>query len=696
MKFIYASQDMTDLKNAQRNCWLLTNGLGGYMSTTSAFGVNRCDHGILVEAESAPNKRNMLVHRIQEKLKLGNDEIYLSTQEFSDATPAENGYRHMTSFVVDDCLPEWTYFYKGIQVIRRCCMEYEKNTSLIIYEITNMGDKEAVFSAIPFITCKPKGQTLKVNKSSPIPVLSQLRPFRADKTEPACMEMTTCKLIFEGHQIQIASNGHIDSFPPVCQHLYYSFDVRDGRTACGDTWGTVRLQASIPAGAKSNLFICFTSEDTFPDYLPEHAEDGFTAFRRRQKSLLSKAAFTDPLARQLVLSADAYLSRKDSTGGKTLLAGYPFFGDWGRDTMISLPGCILETGQYEAAKEILSTFLTYEKDGLLPNLFPDGDEKPMYNSVDAPLLLINALYLYEKATGDASLIRSHWARLVNILEKYEHGTHYGIYMDKDGLIHAGEGLMQLTWMDVCVDGFLPTPRHGKPVEINAYWYNALRIMAEWAQREEVLSGINKQKLSRHWHQLADLVRDSFRESFWIPDKGYLRDVISDKDTGWESASSADEQIRCNQIWTITLPYTMLTREQEKQIVSVVGQHLFTPCGLRTLTPEDADFHPSYGGSLYARDTAYHQGTVWPYPLGAYYLAFLKTRKYSQAAVRQVRHSMLSMEALLREGCVGQIAEIYDGLYPGESRGCFAQAWSAGELLRVYRVLETWEAQYEIQ
>jgi predicted glycogen debranching enzyme len=250
-------------------------------------------------------------------------------------------------------------------------------------------------------------------------------------------------------------------------------------------------------------------------------------------------------------------------------------------------------------------------------------------------------------------------------------------MDTDGLIAAGQGMDQVTWMDVCVEGILPTPRHGKPVEINAYWYNALKIMAQLAP----LCG----ESGEYYDALAEKTAASFRRQFWL-EEGYLKDVIS--------GTEADRQIRCNQIWALTMPFTILDREQEKKIVDTVYRHLYTPCGLRTLSPEDPQFQPHYGGSQKKRDLAYHQGTVWPFPLGAYYLAYLKVNDWNESAKKTVYQQLDALESALREGCVGQLPEIYEGLNPGASQGCFAQAWSVGELLRVYEALEKGDL-YEI-
>ena len=314
----------------------------------------------------------------------------------------------------------------------------------------------------------------------------------------------------------------------------------------------------------------------------------------------------------------------------------------------------------------------------MPNLFPEGESDPMYNTVDAALLLFSGVYEYVRKSGDEAFIAEAWPVLERIISAYKKGTHFGIYMDKDGLICAGQGLDQVTWMDVRVGEILPTPRHGKPVEINAYWYSALRIMAEFAAKLG--------KDGDAYNSLAEQVKAAFVDAFWMADKQYLKDVIS--------GTQVDEQLRCNQIWAVTQPFTMLSPEQEKAVVDAVYAHLYTPCGLRTLSPEDAQYHPIYAGPMVERDMAYHQGTTWVFPLGAYYLAYLKLHGNTAEAAQAVREALTPMAATLREGCIGQLPEIYNGDAPAVSRGCFAQAWSVGEILRVYEAIEAIENKEE--
>ena len=353
----------------------------------------------------------------------------------------------------------------------------------------------------------------------------------------------------------------------------------------------------------------------------------------------------------------------------TIIAGYPFFADWGRDTMIALPGCTLTTGRYQDAKSILRTFAANEKDGLMPNLFPENGAPPRYNTVDAALLFVNCLWLYHRRTGDDAFVREVWPVAERILDKYRTGTRHGIRMDGEGLLHAGEGLDQVTWMDVRIGDHLPTPRHGCPVEVNAYWYNALRVMARLAP----LAGADGTGYDRQ----ADQTGEAFRRAFWMPEEHRLQDVVCD------APSPAETQLRCNQIWAVSMPFTPLTRAQAAGVVDSVEQALWTPCGLRTLSPDDPEFHPEYGGPQRLRDLAYHQGTVWPFPLGGYYLARLRLG----VPAARVQADLDLLLPALREGCLGQLPEIYDGAVPGISRGCFAQAWSVGELLRACEAVE---------
>ena len=642
MRFVYGKQDMRTLTRSQEMGYMLTNGLGGYSSVMAGFGVPRCDQGILVAAVKAPNVRINMVHRLREKLTVGDKELFLSTQEFADGTPAEEGYRHIASFEYET-LPCWSYDVWGVRVVRRVVMQFESNTAVVLYSIENNSGKEVSLDVTPFLKFVPRENIVEEKKDF---------TYRRGVVTA------------DGYTLYIRTAAQLSKIKPIWNWVAYPEDAKDGRPDKGMTGACCHAVQTVAPGETVNFEISFSL-----DSKKVSGERLVKLHNARCKKLISAAGLKDAMARQLVLAADAYIARRDSTNGKTILAGYPLFSDWGRDTMISLPGCCLSTGRFEDAKSILRTFLAYERNGLVPNLFPEGDCQPMYNTVDAALLLIDAVWQYYTRTQDAEFVKEAWPVMERIVTHYKNGTDHCISMDTDGLIRAGGGLDQVTWMDVRVNDILPTPRHGKPVEINAYWYNALKIM-------EAFCAITNCDPAPY-ADLAAQVKTSFVKTFYMEDKGYLKDVIS--------GTYNDEQLRCNQIWAVSMPFTMLSKEQERSVVDTVRRHLYTPCGLRTLSPEDPEYHPNYGGDMVSRDMAYHQGTTWVFPMGAYYLAYLKT--YGKEAAGYVRRQLDALEPMLREGCAGQLPEIYEGDFPTESKGCFGQAWSVGEMLRVFEAIE---------
>ena len=644
MEFIYQANELKSATNARKNTFLLTNGLGGYASVNGVYSSPRCDQGILVAAEKAPNVRINLVHRISEKLFCADSAYFLSSQDFADGTPYEDGYRWLRKYAID-YTPVWNYEVDDVMVERHLCMEYGKNTSALIYHIENNGYQPCTLVLRPYFKFAPKEEAVRQRKRL----------------------LYAGGVVVEGERrVKILTDGDLFETEPDTQWLAYAEDAKDGRPAKGMAFGCCEISMTVEAGETADFYVVFTAEKT--------AQPGWNLLQKandRLEAVEKNSKFRDPVARQLELSADAYISLRESTGGKTILAGYPLFSDWGRDTMIALTGCCLSTGRYEDAKSILRTFLAYEKDGLVPNLFPEGDQAPMYNTVDAALLLIDAVWQYVQRTGDWAFAWEAWGPMDSIIHSYRKGTHHGIGMDEDGLIYAGQGLDQVTWMDVCVQGILPTPRHGKPVEINAYWYNALRIM------DRLSETLNCDR--KDFAELAEQVKESFVEKFYMPEKGYLKDVISGTD--------ADDQIRCNQIWALSMPFTMLSATQEKNVLQTVCKHLYTPYGLRTLSPEDPQYQPYYGGEQLKRDMAYHQGTTWVFPMGAYYRAYLKVHGNTPEAVEAVKVGLANIKNMMRQGCAGQLPEIYDGDNPSEGKGCFAQAWSVGEILRVYEQIQ---------
>ena len=649
MKWIYGRQDWKTLERGLENCYLLTNGLGGFSSLTMTGAVARNDHSVFMACTKAPNHRVNMVHRIKEELGIGETKYVLSTQEFADGTK-EEGYRYLTEFSFG-VLPLWRYLTSGIEIEKEIAMAQGNNQIAVNYHLKNRGQEEAVLCVTPFFQFEPKGEDLKEDK-----IFS-----RQDQ-----------KITDGKYNLFFETNGETEEFQEKKETYFYRYDECDGRRENGTASAVYQIKKRVKPGEETDLTVIYSLESR----IDMDAKKLFDKMKEEQihhhEKLIKTSGLKNKLAQTLVCGADKFLSKRESTDGLTILAGFPFFEDWGRDTMIALPGICISTGRFDSAKSILRTFAFYEKDGLMPNLFPEGENEPLYNTVDAALLFINCVWLYYEKTQDIKFVEEMYPVMQRIISGYERGTNFNIHMEEDGLISAGAGLDQVTWMDVRVGEILPTPRHGKPVEINAYWYNALCIMQKFS---EVLKKNEAQK----YGELAQKVKESFAREFWMEEKHCLKDVIS--------GTKADTQIRCNQIWAVSMPFTMLDEEKERQIVDTVFERLYTPYGLRTLDPKDEEFHASYGGEMIKRDLSYHQGTVWTFPMGGYYLAYLKVNKDSREAKEIVAKQLEVLESAMREGCIGQLPEIYDGEIPVSSKGCFAQAWSVGEILQVYEKLE---------
>ena len=646
MKFIYGKQDWKTFERGQENCFLMTNGLGGFSSLTMTGSCARNDHGVLMACLHSPNHRYNMIHRLEEVLCLGESRIHISSQDFTDPKDREEGYLYQAGFFYED-YPQWSYLVRGVEVVRTIGLMQGTNTVGISYQIRNCSGRDVELEVKPHLQFVPKGA-----------LLSEEQKFVVEDG----------MISSNGKNLHFQTNGEFRELPlTYYDNLYYAYDECDGRRETGATAVNHSVSLKVPAGEEAALEMVYGVSAELPSM-----EEILCDVRQHRKLLKEQAGFQEETAAQLAASAYQFISYRSSTAKQTILAGFPFFEDWGRDTMIAMVGCCLSTRQYSTAESILQTFMTYCRKGLMPNLFPEGKEAPRYNTVDAALLFIIAVYEYYERTQDAVLVKSAYQTMAEIIDWYVKGTDFGIKMDEDGLIMAGQDYDQVTWMDVRVGDILPTPRHGKPVEVNAYWYNALCIMDEFKKFHL--------EDERDYAWMAQQARESFGRKFWNEEAGCLKDLVS--------GNKADLQIRCNQIWAVALPFSVLSPEKERQVVEVVFRKLYTPYGLRTLDPADEEFHPSYGGPQLQRDLAYHQGTVWMFPLGGYYLAYLKVNGYSPEASTCVARQLEYISAALREGCIGQLPEVYDGANPVSSKGCFAQAWSVGEILRVYDALRT--------
>jgi predicted glycogen debranching enzyme len=387
----------------------------------------------------------------------------------------------------------------------------------------------------------------------------------------------------------------------------------------------------------------------------------------RQKVLV-KGLDSDKFREQLTLSADKFIVYRKSTDSKSIIAGYPWFTDWGRDTMISLTGLTLAANRFDDARDILSTFAHYEKDGLIPNVFSDTGGEPAYNTVDAALWYFEAVYKYIKYTGDLNyVVKNLLPVLKRIINGYKEGTHFDIKMDKDGLISAGNDETQLTWMDAKAGNWVVTPRHGKAVEINALWYNALMVI------NYILNEAGKN--TETYAKLAEKAKKSFIKLFWNENSNCLYDVINNLEK--------DDKIRPNQVLAVSLSFPVIEGEMAKSVVDTVYSELYTALGLRTLNQKAGEYKGIYIGNQYMRDGAYHQGTVWTWPLGQFITAYARVYKGDSNIIKKLKEFFLPFEDHLKDSCIGSISEIFDGNEPLIPRGCCAQAWSVSEILRSY-------------
>lgn len=654
MRFERNSQNWNTIEQGEKDCFLLTNGLGGYSSLSVIGSLARGDQALLMSAQKAPNVRRHLISNLLETFSMDGTDYVLTSQRMINQPDLE-GFRYLNSFSYDK-IPTWTYRIGDVVISKRIVMVHGENTVALQYSIHSEQKHQCRLTLTPMLRFSPKKEEFCEEQQITVNI-DQDNLYRIKGDEDILYVATSAQMQEE--------SSHL--FGP----MYFSQDERDGRekqgmTVCNHSY----ISETETEDTQNDINVILSTRPyTYYDGLFDELLHNRQAY---EEALLKKANLTSEIGRQLVLSADAYVVDRESTQGKSIIAGYPFFEDWGRDTMIALAGTTMVTGRLDECKSILQTFAKYEHHGLLPNLFPEGDIEPMYNSVDAPLLFINAVYEYIQTSKDNAFLPEVWDVLKRIMTAYEKGTDYHIGMDTDCLIQAGADLEQLTWMDVRVGNYLPTPRHGKPVEINAYWYNDLEIMKQFALLQQ------DNELAQHYAELADKVKEAFLLKFWNEEENCLKDVLS--------GNSEENQVRCNQVWVLSMPYTMLPKEKELCVLHKIKEELYTTAGLRTLSPRDNAFHDIYIGSMQERDRAYHQGTVWAFPLGAYYRAWIKYLRQdasdnTSAYKAELAEGIEAIRYWLEEGCLGQLAEIYDGAKPTVSRGCFAQAWSVGELLR---------------
>ncbi len=647
--------------------WLVTNGLGGYASGTLGGALTRVFHGYLVSALPSPLGRTMMLNNVLEELVFPDGHCIgltgLMTQE--SQVP---GSQHLSGFHLEDGLPVWTFEAEGCTVEKRVYLPHRQNTTYLNYRMTD----------------------------GPCSVKLRLRPainLRGHEA-PVNSPLDKYKVTFSDHRYELSGSGNLpplrlmliaegNGFEIHCEtlrNLVFAIEKSRGYNFQGDLWSPGYLSADLSIGNEVTLVASTESWEVMAALSPHEAWD---AERDRKRRLLIEAgpAQSDPTCRQLVWAADQFLftpvgrqedtARAQAAGDeiRSVIAGYHWFTDWGRDTMISLEGLTLTTGREVEASYVLRTFAHYIQDGLIPNMFPEGRTSGLYNTADATLWFFHALNRYLSHTSDSNLLGQLLPKLLDIVGHHLRGTLFNIHVDSsDGLLVQGQEEYQLTWMDAKVDGWVVTPRRGKAVEINALWYNTLRILEKCLR--EAGRDVEANGVGTH----AEKAKESFNARFWYEEGGYLYDVIDGENAG------PDRSCRPNQLLAISLDYPVLDQSRWAAVVNVAQDRLLTPVGLRSLAPGEPDYKPRYDGDLRSRDAAYHQGTVWAWLIGPFIDAWLKVHPGDTAGARGF---LKGFQDHLLGACVGTISEIFDADLPFSPRGCCAQAWSVAEVLRCF-------------
>ena len=658
-------EQSTDGDPAPRREWLVTNGLGGYASSTVAGVVTRRYHGLLVAALPAPLGRFVMLNHLLERVRLPDRRVlWLGDEdEVAGPNPADRT-SHLTEFRLELGLPVWHYTLDGIAIEKRVLMPHGQNTVHVTYRLVD-GEGPLRLTLRPSVQFRP--HEFPVNQS---PVQAYTLSATRNRYElSGGSELPSLRLSMRG------SHAALTLDEKGVSAVAYQAERSRGYDAVGSLWSPGYFRVDLTADESTTLIASTESWDAIEALGPEDA--ALAEFDRRRRLLELSSVDRDGLTEQLVLAADQFIitpagrideaarARAAGEDVRTVIAGYHWFGDWGRDTMISLEGLTLCTGRLREAAYILRTFAHYVRDGLIPNMFPDGAREGLYHTADASLWFFHAINRFVRATADTDTLRTLIPTLVDIIDHHLQGTRFGIGVDQaDGLLRQGAEGYQLTWMDAKVDDWVVTPRRGKAVEINALWYNALCLLATWTGEHGVDDPFDLTAL-------AERARRAFNERFWYAAGGYLFDVV-------DGERGDDPACRPNQVFAISLDHPVLDQSRWGAVMDVIRERLVTPVGLRSLAPGHAEYKAKYFGDLRSRDAAYHQGTVWAWLIGPYVDAWLKLHPEDRRGARAL---LEGFEAHLDEACVGSISEIFDAEPPYRPRGCVAQAWSVAEVLR---------------
>jgi len=657
--------------------WLLTNGLGGYASGTLLGIITRRYHGYLVAALPAPFGRVMMFNDLVEHVELPNGKRYQLGGEERVGHPLNlESSEYLSEFRLEAGLPVWRYELEGAALEKRLVLPHGQNTVYVNYRLV-AGVEKARLMIRPSLHFRPHEDAVSTELDTGYVLM-----VHEDRYEVALGDkLPALRFLLHGSKAQLT----VDKLR--IQEIVYRIEERRGYPAKGDLWSAGYFHAELRPDSDATLVASTENWESMSALTPADAVEEETERRRRLVQKASgngqnPATANDSIA-QLLLAADQFLitpagrikdvARARAVGDeiRTMIAGYHWFTDWGRDTMISLEGITLSTGRFTEAAWILRTFAHYIRDGLIPNLFPEGKNEGLYHTADATLWFFHAIDRYTEVTRDRSVLKMVLPKLVDIFEHHMRGTRFGIGVDpNDGLLAQGAEGYALTWMDAKVDDWVVTPRRGKAVEINALWYNALRLLEDWLDADG--QSATRSRVS----EAAKKTQGSFNRRFWSAQSGFLIDVL-------DGPAGDDPACRPNQLLAISLKHPVLDPAHWKSVVDVASSQLLTPVGLRSLSPEHKDYKAKYDGDLRSRDAAYHQGTVWAWLIGPFIDAWLKVHPEDPGGAKKFLEGFTSH---LNDACVGSISEIFDAEEPFTPRGCIAQAWSVAEVLRCWMKL----------
>jgi predicted glycogen debranching enzyme len=633
----------TDFAQASTREWLETNGIGGFASSTVSGANTRRYHGLLTAATRPPLGRVTMLSKFEETLIIDGEAFELSANQYPDKIYPE-GFRYLKSFRLDP-FPVWTFAAGGIEIEKKVFMLDGENSTVVEYKSKVRSPKSKVELELKPLLSFCDYHALQHENSelnSAYEVSENLVVINPYNEMPS--------LFFNHNAFEIEKSGFW------YRRFEYAIERERGFDFREDLFQPFVLKFDLSEAA---TVIASTGKRDWKD-----AADFEKSEIRRREKLLEQAGASEDFTKQLVLAADQFIVSRGA--GKTIIAGYHWFSDWGRDTMIALSGLTLTTNRAEIAKSILLEFSRHISEGMLPNRFPDSNEAAEYNTVDATLWYFEAIRAYVEKTGDYDFVRANlYEKLAGIIVRHLRGTRYNIHVDTDGLLYAGTMGVQLTWMDAKIGDLVITPRTGKAVEIQALWYNALKIMADFAEK------FGDDEDRARYEAMAETTRYSFNQVFWNEADQCLFDVVVN--------GKRDASVRPNQIFAVSLPHTMIDKERAQKIVAKVEAELLTPVGLRSLSPRDVQYCPVYTGSPFERDSAYHQGTVWAWLIGAFVDAYRKVYPDDENRVEEI---LAGFKNHLTGAGAGQISEIFDADAPFRPRGCIAQAWSVAEVLRV--------------